>query len=386
MAIKRPDEYEHANPAEPIVRSSNVKGGALKTADLTTLLTDFVGLESKLIEGVTKVYVESEDADYRLKNIAAVNLLASWSKVVTGAGGGASSFAELEGNPSDNEALGADLTRIEDKADGAQADFDYLATVVDTKLTGTKASDAELEAQAVVVEDNKFVSRRGLFYWWTWVKTQAFTLGGLITFGTAPKLNSLTANRILSLDANKNIEDILQKILPVITNSTVTALLNNDSNWRESDNAYIGPAISTQEQTQYWKNTDYWFFLYDSGTPVRIPIGGRIDHLRGRTSTPSISAGAAAGTTPSISISGTDLGFRITLTVGTSPTTGTLATVTFNRPYGSAPFVVTSPKNTNAAALSVRPYNTTTTTTLTLSVGTALTASTQYIWDFIIAQ
>ncbi|WP_113638951.1 hypothetical protein [Nubsella zeaxanthinifaciens] len=134
MSIKRPDEYEHANPNEPIVRSSNVKGGALKTADLATLLTDFVGLESKLIEGVTKVYVESDDADYRLKNIAAVNLLASWSKVVTGAGGGASSFSELEGAPSDNEALGADLTRIEDKADGAQADVDALTLVVDGKL------------------------------------------------------------------------------------------------------------------------------------------------------------------------------------------------------------------------------------------------------------
>lgn len=178
MGIKRPDEYEHANPAEPIVRSSNVKGGALKTADLDTLLTDFTGLESKLIEGVTKVYVVSEDADYRLMNIAALDLLASWNKVVTGGVGGASSFSELEGAPSDNEALGADLLRIEDKADGAQADFDYLATVVDGKLTGTKASDAELQTQTTPTEDNKFVSRRGLIYWWNWLRSQAVTITG----------------------------------------------------------------------------------------------------------------------------------------------------------------------------------------------------------------
>lgn len=134
MAIKRPDTYEHNNPKLPFVLSKNVKGGALKTADLTTLLSDFVGLEEKLEEGVTKAYVVSENADYRLVNAAAVNMLVSWEKVVTGGAGGASSFADLEGVPADNEALQSELTRIEDKADGAQADVDALTIVVDGKL------------------------------------------------------------------------------------------------------------------------------------------------------------------------------------------------------------------------------------------------------------
>jgi hypothetical protein len=142
MSIKRPDEYEHANPAEPIVRSSNVKGGALKTADLATLLTDFVGLESKLIEGVTKVYVESEDADYRLKNIASVNLIGSWSKVVTGGGGGGGTnkFADLEDSPYDNDLLGTELERIDEKAQTAADDI----TALDNEVSNIQSDSITL--------------------------------------------------------------------------------------------------------------------------------------------------------------------------------------------------------------------------------------------------
>lgn len=385
MAIKRPDTYEHNNPKLPFVLSKNVKGGALKTADLTTLLSDFVGLEKKLEEGVTKAYVVSENADYRLVNAAAVNMLVSWEKVVTGGAGGASSFGDLEGVPADNEALQSELTRIEDKADGAQADFDYLAGIVDTKLTGTLAINSDVETQVEPpTENNKFISVKTFIHGLNWLKTQAFTLGGLITFSVAPKLNSLTANRILSLDANKNIEDILQKMVAVITNSTIITQLTTESNWSAA-NVYTGSAIVGAEQLQMYADAKYFYYFYDSTTPIRMSRNSLL-HLIGSSGTPSISAGAAAGTTPAISIGGTDLGFRIVLVTGTTPTTGILATVTFNRPYGAAPYVAVSEKNSNAAALAVRPYTATTTTTMTLSINTALAASTQYTWEFIIVQ
>lgn len=86
MAIKRPDIYEHNNPNLPIVASKDVMGGALFTADLTTLLTDFVGKEAKLLNGVTKVYVISEGVDYRLLDKLAVGVIGSW-EVVAGGGG-----------------------------------------------------------------------------------------------------------------------------------------------------------------------------------------------------------------------------------------------------------------------------------------------------------
>lgn len=78
MPIKRPDRYEHNNPNEPVVLSADVKGGALATNDLATLLTDFVGKENKLQQGVTKVFVISEGKDYRLINIALIGNIASW--------------------------------------------------------------------------------------------------------------------------------------------------------------------------------------------------------------------------------------------------------------------------------------------------------------------
>lgn len=243
------------------------------------------------------------------------------------------------------------------------------------------ATDLETIAGTI---DDKAISPLKLKNWWTDIKTKVITFAETITFTKAPKLNSLTANYMVSLNASKEAETIIQKMTAVITNTAVHTLLTTPINWNNA-NVYVGAAITGEEQLKMWADSKYFYYMYDSTTPKRMSLNS-IEHLIGNSGTPSIAAGAAAGTTPTISITGTDLGFRITLTVGTSPTTGTLATVTFNRPYGSAPFVSASDKNANAAALGVRPYNTTTTTTLTLSVGTALTASTQYIWDFTIAQ
>lgn len=196
--------------------------------------------------------------------------------------------------------------------------------------------------------------------------------------------DTLSANHILSLNGLKEPETVLQKIPALITNTTTINRLTIRTNWSAA-NVYTGTAIENEEQCKFYKDGNYWYFMYDSTTPLRIPINS-LEHLIGNSSTPTIVAGAGAGTSPTISISGTDLGFRIALTTGTAPSTGTIATVTFNRPYGSAPFVAIGERNANSAGLAVRPYATTSTTALTLSIGTALSASTQYIWEFILAQ
>jgi len=124
-----------------------------------------------------------------------------------------------------------------------------------------------------------------------------------------------------------------------------------------------------------------------------------LKHLAGSTSAPSIVAGTGAGTSPTVSVSGTDISGIVNITTGTSPSgsNAIVATVTFNTAYASAPKgVVLVPANVNAAALTNAtqvfvPANgqtngTTTTTFVVESNGTALAASTAYIWTYTIIQ
>lgn len=46
-------------------------------------------------------------------------------------------------------------------------------TALGDKLTGTLAADADLQTQTTPAEDNKFVSRHGLIFFWNWLRTQA---------------------------------------------------------------------------------------------------------------------------------------------------------------------------------------------------------------------
>jgi hypothetical protein len=73
------------------------------------------------------------------------------------------------------------------------------------------------------------------------------------------------------------------------------------------------------------------------------------------TSTPVIAAGAAAGATPTVAISGDDLAGTITITTGTTAlgANGILATITFGNTFGAAPDVLITPANQVANELTV---------------------------------
>lgn len=112
-----------------------------------------------------------------------------------------------------------------------------------------------------------------------------------------------------------------------------------------------------------------------------------IPHLLGKTSAPSIAAGAGAGTSPTVSVTGSDLAGEITVTTGTLPTgtNATIVTLTFTAAYGTAPSVVLTPSNAITAVLSgvTQTFVNSTTTTFLLKSGTtALTASTTYKWMY----
>ena len=110
-------------------------------------------------------------------------------------------------------------------------------------------------------------------------------------------------------------------------------------------------------------------------------------NIASRTTTvPTIAAGTGAGTSPTVSVAGTDNSGQITVTAGSSPSAAaTIATVTFASTYLNTPYVVISPANANAAALysTTRVYATSSASAITLTAGSAaLTASTQYIWNY----
>lgn len=111
-------------------------------------------------------------------------------------------------------------------------------------------------------------------------------------------------------------------------------------------------------------------------------------HFIGQGSAPAIAANAGAGSSPTISIVGSDSAGKITLTTGTAPsgTNATICTVTFATAFSAAPYVSFSPANANAAglaaALTMIYANSGTTTFTMISGTTALGSATQYIWFY----
>jgi hypothetical protein len=97
---------------------------------------------------------------------------------------------------------------------------------------------------------------------------------------------------------------------------------------------------------------------------------------------PSIAAGAGAGTSPTVALAGNDHAGKITVTTGTTPAAGTLATVTFSGVFGNAPYVVLTPKDAATAAL--QEYNGTATSAFSVKTVGAPAASTTYTWDYIV--
>lgn len=134
------------------------------------------------------------------------------------------------------------------------------------------------------------------------------------------------------------------------------------------------------------------------GTTAIFTTSVKTQHLIGNGTAPTIAAGVGAGTSPTVSITGTDLGGYISVTTGTLPTlAGTIATITFNSAYGVAPRCVqVSCANDAACALMgtvnivYAPQASTTTTTFiikqTATAVAALTAATAYTFYYQIIQ
>jgi hypothetical protein len=127
-------------------------------------------------------------------------------------------------------------------------------------------------------------------------------------------------------------------------------------------------------------------------TDQRLPWSAKGGHVHLGVGAPSIVAGNGAGTSPTISLSGSDQAGLITLTTGTTPTASSVvATVTFGFSYFSTPrAVLLTAANAATAALtgSGKVFASSagaSPTQITLNAGsTPLAASTAYAWWFVV--
>lgn len=101
---------------------------------------------------------------------------------------------------------------------------------------------------------------------------------------------------------------------------------------------------------------------------------------------PSIAAGAAAGTSPTVAVAGYDERGLATVTAGsTGVTTGVLATITFATPYTVAPDAVVLTDGGGTGVLgTIEIYATVTTTALTLHARVAPTGSDVYKVNYLV--
>jgi hypothetical protein len=110
-------------------------------------------------------------------------------------------------------------------------------------------------------------------------------------------------------------------------------------------------------------------------------------HFVGNSATPTIAAGPGAGTSPTISILGTDQDGLINLTTGTLPsgTGATVVTITFSLAYANNVYISLTPAGLITAALNgaTAVYPGTGSSSFTINSGaTALTAATSYSWFY----
>lgn len=148
--------------------------------------------------------------------------------------------------------------------------------------------------------------------------------------------------------------------------------------------------------------TDIKFYTAGNNTTATGTLAGRFSntqgfivtnditakHFTGGSSTPTIAAGAAAGTSATMSVTGTDAGGEITLTTGTDVATGTLFTITFATPYAATPRGHILDAYNDQAIIDRNKVGITaiSTTTFTVKAVTALAASTQYKWSYVMVQ
>lgn len=104
-------------------------------------------------------------------------------------------------------------------------------------------------------------------------------------------------------------------------------------------------------------------------------------HIDAGGNTPGHSNGGSIGSGGTSSISGTDIAGSVTISTGSGPSAGCLATVTFSKKYNAVPHVVVSPSSSDAGGLDY--YISRNTTSFSICANNPA-ASKNYSFDYIV--
>lgn len=167
------------------------------------------------------------------------------------------------------------------------------------------------------------------------------------------------------------------KTLDILGDAKATAAVNSTTTFQIQDST--GTALLVADTTNMKVTVQNLVVTADLTVNGHIVSGG---------SAPTIAAGTAACTTPTVSIAGTDTAGIITVTTGTGcAATGKLAAITFATAFGAAPKVTLTPALAASATLqSYIDSATIATTAFDLNTGTAPADATTYKWFYQVIQ
>lgn len=111
----------------------------------------------------------------------------------------------------------------------------------------------------------------------------------------------------------------------------------------------------------------------------------RVSHMIGPAPTAVTNVAAGPGSVLTLDTNAHDAAFKATLITGSTPAVGQIFHLTYGTAYAVPPHIVWSHSSLAAGLLGGRPFTTNETTTGFdfISGGTAMTASTNYVWTFI---
>lgn len=178
-----------------------------------------------------------------------------------------------------------------------------------------------------------------------------------------------------------------------LATATGTNISNTSLRWNGNYTQHVNKKAIILDSTLNFTITDTnHVTIFDAGSGVNTV---KVLHLGSNSGTPSIAAGTGAGTSPSVSVTGSDLGGYVTITTGTSCSSSSIiATITFSKSFATAPnCVLTLPASSSAAALTpnakvpfVNQADITTTTFDLLAGSTALSDGVTYKFYYQVIQ
>lgn len=158
--------------------------------------------------------------------------------------------------------------------------------------------------------------------------------------------------------------------LSILGNASIQGTLTVQESFGVTGNLSVGGTISAGTVA-----ADNLQFNGDLQIQRHIDTGGN---------TPGVSAGGSVGGGGTVSVSGTDAAGTVTINTGGGPGSGILASITFAASYNGTPHVVITPVGSSGASLDY--YVTRTTSGFTIGTRNNASASTTYLFDYIVLE